>query len=106
MQNLYESKDFRNWFIVPVMVFCYLPLFIMFKVSSKDRYRKYHRIGKRTENLPVAPQGSRSTVISCIFENIRDTLSDAVCGQYDKVKTCCDGKWVIFEPADNAEFDD
>ena len=40
------------------------------------------------------------------FEEIRDTLSDAVCRQYDEAKTYHDGKWVMFEPTDTAEFDD
>ena len=40
------------------------------------------------------------------FETIRDTLSDAVCRQYDEAKTYHDGKWVMFEPTDTTEFDD
>lgn len=40
------------------------------------------------------------------FEDIRDTLSHAVCRQYDEAKTYHDGKWVMFEPANTAEFDD
>ena len=40
------------------------------------------------------------------FENIRGTLSNAVRRQYDEAKTYHDGKWVMFEPTDNAEFDD
>ena len=40
------------------------------------------------------------------FEKIRDTLSDAVCRQYDEAKAYHDGKWVMFEPTDTAEFDD
>ena len=40
------------------------------------------------------------------FEAIRDTLSDAVCRQYDEAQTYHDGKWVMFEPTDTAEFDD
>lgn len=40
------------------------------------------------------------------FEEIRDTLSSAVCRQYDEAKTYHDGKWVMFEPADTAEFED
>ena len=40
------------------------------------------------------------------FEEIRDTLSDAVCRRYDEAKTYRDGKWVMFEPTDTAEFDD
>lgn len=40
------------------------------------------------------------------FEDIRDTLSDAVCRRYDEAKTYHDGKWVMFEPTDMADFDD
>lgn len=40
------------------------------------------------------------------FEDIRDTLSDAVCKRYDEAKTYRDGKWVMFEPIDDSEFDD
>ena len=40
------------------------------------------------------------------FEKIRRTLSHAVCRQYDDAKTYHDGKWVMFELMDTAEFDD
>ena len=40
------------------------------------------------------------------FEDIRHTLSDAVCRQYDEAKTYHDGKWVMFEPTNADEFDD
>ena len=40
------------------------------------------------------------------FEDIRDTLSDSICKQYDEAKTYRDGKWVMFEPVDTTEFDD
>ena len=40
------------------------------------------------------------------FEEIRNTLSTAVCRQYDEAKTYHDGKWVMFEPINMAEFDD
>ena len=40
------------------------------------------------------------------FEDIRDTLSKSVCKKYDEAKTYHDGKWVMFEPMDTAEFDD
>ena len=40
------------------------------------------------------------------FEDIRDSLSDSVCRQYDEAKTYRDGKWVMFEPTDASEFDD
>ena len=40
------------------------------------------------------------------FEDIRGTLSDTVCRQFDEAKTYHDGKWVMFEPVNSAEFDD
>ena len=40
------------------------------------------------------------------FEDIRDTLSDVVCRQYDEAQTYHDGKWVMFEPTGTTEFDD
>ena len=40
------------------------------------------------------------------FEEIRGTLSDAVCRQYDEAETCHDGKWVMFEPTGTEDFDD
>ena len=40
------------------------------------------------------------------FEDIRDMLSNVVCRQYDEAKTYHDGKWVMFEPTNTAEFDD
>ncbi len=40
------------------------------------------------------------------FEDIRETVSDTVCKQYDEAQTYHDGKWVMFEPADTTEFDD
>lgn len=40
------------------------------------------------------------------FEAIRDTLSDPVCRKYDEAKTYRDGKWVMFEPTDMAEWED
>ena len=40
------------------------------------------------------------------FEDTRDTLSKSVCKKYDEAKTYHDGKWVMFEPTDTAEFDD
>ena len=45
-------------------------------------------------------------VESTIFEAFSGTLSDAVCRQYDEAKTYRDGKWVMFEPTNRAEFDD
>lgn len=40
------------------------------------------------------------------FEDIRDTLSTSICRQYDEAKIYRDGKWVMFESIDTAEFDD
>ena len=40
------------------------------------------------------------------FEDIRDSLSNSVCKQYDEAKTYHDGKWVMFEPTNADEFDD
>ena len=40
------------------------------------------------------------------FEAIRDTLSHAVCRQYDEAQTYHDGKWVMFKPTSTAEFND
>ena len=40
------------------------------------------------------------------FEDIRDSLSNSVCKQYDEAKTYHDGKWVMFEPTDTAVLDD
>ena len=40
------------------------------------------------------------------FEDIRDTLSTSICRQYDEAKIYRDGKWVMFQPIDTAEFDD
>ena len=40
------------------------------------------------------------------FEDIRGTLSDTVCRQFDEAKIYHDGKWVMFEPVNSAEFDD
>lgn len=41
-----------------------------------------------------------------IFENIRGTLSNTVCKQFDEAKTYRDGKWVMFYPTNTAEFAD
>jgi len=37
---------------------------------------------------------------------MRNTLSPAVCKKYEEAETYHDGKWVMFEPADESEFDD
>lgn len=39
-------------------------------------------------------------------ENIRASLSNSVCMQYDVAETYHDGKWVMFEPTDTTNFDD
>lgn len=40
------------------------------------------------------------------FENIRGMLSNSVCRQYDEATTYRDGKWVMFQPTNTAEFDE
>ena len=40
------------------------------------------------------------------FEAIRDDFSDTVCRRYDEATTYHDGKWIMFEPTNTAEFDD
>ena len=40
------------------------------------------------------------------FEDIKSNLSTTVCRKYDEAKIYHDGKWVMFEPTDTAEFDD
>ena len=72
---------------------------------------KYRRGGKTLCSL-YAKSGCMGFMI--IFgkserakvEEIRDTLSDAVSRQYDEAETYHDGKWVMFEPTDTAQFDD
>lgn len=39
-------------------------------------------------------------------DEIRGTLSESVCRQYDEAETYHDGKWVMFRPADESEFGD
>ena len=39
-------------------------------------------------------------------EAVRDSLSPAVCRQYDEAKTYRDGKWVMFYPASADSFDE
>lgn len=72
---------------------------------------KYRRGGKTLCSL-YAKSGCMGFMI--IFgkaerakvEEIRGTLSDTVCRQYDEAETYHDGKWVMFEPTDTAQFDD
>lgn len=40
------------------------------------------------------------------FEEIRGSLSDAVCRLYDEAKTYHDGKWVMLEPTSPAVFEE
>ena len=40
------------------------------------------------------------------FETIRDTLSSAICGQYDEAQIYHDGKRVMFKPTNTTEFAD
>ena len=40
------------------------------------------------------------------FEDIRDGFSNTVCRRYDEATTYHDGKWIMFEPTNTAEFDD
>ena len=40
------------------------------------------------------------------FEDIRDTLSNSVCRQYDAATTYRDGKWVMFKPTNAEQFSD
>ena len=39
-------------------------------------------------------------------EAVRDSLTPAVCRQYDEAKTYRDGKWVMFYPASADSFDE
>ena len=39
-------------------------------------------------------------------DEIRGTLSESVCRQYDEAEIYHDGKWVMFRPADESEFGD
>ena len=48
----------------------------------------------------------RKKELRWFHDYIRSTLSDAVCRKYDEAKIYHDGKWVMFEPMDTAEFDD
>ena len=41
-----------------------------------------------------------------MVDEIRCTLSESVCRQYDEAETYHDGKWVMFRPADESEFGD
>ncbi len=72
---------------------------------------KYRRGGKTLCSLYAKDNCIGFTIIfgkdeRMKFEDIRDTLSPAVCGRYDEAKTYHDGKWVMFEPTDTVEFDD
>ncbi len=76
-----------------------------------DYEYKYRRGGKTLCSLYVKSNCIGFMIIfgkdeRTKFEEIRDALSDAVCRQYDGAKTYRDGKWVMFEPANTADFDD
>ncbi len=59
------------------------------------------RKGKKYRFMVIFGKAERDN-----FENIRTTLSDAVCKQYDDATVYRDGKWVMFEPTDTSELDD
>ncbi len=40
------------------------------------------------------------------FEEDRASYSEAIRSAYDDAKTFHDGKWIMFEPADDSQFDD
>ena len=72
---------------------------------------KYRRVGKTLCSLYAKKTCVGFMIIfgkdeRAKFEEIRDTLSDSVCSQYDQAKTYRDGKWVMFEPTDTSEFED
>ena len=72
---------------------------------------KYRRGGKTLCSLYAKDNRIRFMIIFGKnerekLEEIRDTLSDAICRRYDEAKTYRDGKWVMFEPTDTSEFDD
>ena len=72
---------------------------------------KYHRGGKTLCTLYAREKCIGFMIIfgkdeRAKFEDIRDTLSTSICRQYDEAKIYRDGKWVMFQPTDTAEFDD
>ena len=72
---------------------------------------QYRRGGKTLCSLYAKKDGIGFMVIfgqdeRTKFEDIRTTLSNAVCRQYDEAKIYHDGKWVMFEPTDTAVLDD
>lgn len=72
---------------------------------------KYHRGGKTLCTLYAREKCIGFMIIfgkdeRAKFEDIRDTLSTSICRQYDEAKIYRDGKWVMFQPIDTAEFDD
>ena len=60
-------------------------------------YAKSHCVGF----LVIFGKGERAKV-----EAMRNSLSPAVCKKYEEAETYHDGKWVMFEPTDESEFDD
>lgn len=76
-----------------------------------DLEYKYRRGGKTLCALYAAPGRMGFMVIfgrdeRAKVEGIRDELSESVRGAYDDARTYRDGKWVMFEPTDDSEFDD
>ncbi len=72
---------------------------------------KYRRGGKTLCSLYVREKRIGFMVIfgkddRAKFDDIRAALSNAVCKRYDEAALYRDGKWVMFEPTDTAEFDD
>ena len=72
---------------------------------------KYRRGGKTLCSLYVREKCIGFMVIfgkdeRAKFDDIRATLSDAVCKRYDEATVYRDGKWVMFEPTDTSEVDD
>lgn len=76
-----------------------------------DLEYKYRRGGKTLCALYAAPRRMGFMVIfgrdeRAKVEGIRDELSESVRRAYDVARTYRDGKWVMFEPTDDSEFDD
>ena len=72
---------------------------------------KYRRGGKTICTLYAREKCIRFMIIfgkdeRAKFKDIIDTLSASICRQYDEAKIYRDGKWVMFQPIDTAEFDD
>lgn len=79
--------------------------------KRRDLEYKYRRDGKTLCALYAAPGRMGFMVIfgrdeRAKVEGIRGELSESVRGAYDDARTYRDGKWVMFEPTDDSEFDD